>query len=144
MSSVGHTKEPSDDIVQRLRRAFNEMATCHCGNDMSGSGCDNHTPVWNPCPDSQLLSDARHEIERLRYCLAGIPDPAAFVEAARELVAALDDQRTRGGHLHDDECPALFGGDPCDCSCEPAAQRVNKATDALRTAIRSCGNGSLQ
>lgn len=52
------------DIVERLGDAFVRNAVCHCG---SGMGCcDNHDFSWNPDEDTEMLSDARHEITTLR------------------------------------------------------------------------------
>lgn len=52
------------DIVERLKDAFDHNAVCHCGSGIGG--CDNHDFCWMPDDDTQMLSDAKHEIERLR------------------------------------------------------------------------------
>lgn len=56
----------TDDILIRLDDTFAELAVCHCGEDRKHGHCDNHSFVWNPCPDTQMLQDAIIEITRLR------------------------------------------------------------------------------
>lgn len=58
------------DIIEQLDTAFKAVACCHCGNGIADGCCDNHDPSWNPCPDSQLIHDARQSITTLRTQLA--------------------------------------------------------------------------
>lgn len=75
-------KEPKADIVLRLKAEFDRTAVCHCGNGLADGCCDNHSPTWNPCEDTQMLSDAVHEIEKLRMVIEARKDIADLVIAA--------------------------------------------------------------
>ena len=72
------------NIVERLKEAWEAIAVCHCGNGIKDGCCDNHAPTWNPCPDSELLYDARFCIEVLA---------SAVREARDQLVAQRDGGR---------------------------------------------------
>jgi hypothetical protein len=61
--------QPGPDIIDRLAEAIDTIGVCHCGNGLKDGCCDNHAPSWNPCPDTQLLHDAREEIKRLRLAI---------------------------------------------------------------------------
>lgn len=108
----------SKDIVVRLGDAFAELATCHCGESRKHGHCDNHSFVWNPCPDTQLLQDAIVEITRLRSDLAAMRDELDMYKddlqrTESRLSAALDELR----------CPDCKCGDEVDaqsseCGCD--------------------------
>lgn len=68
------------DLIGRLNDAFKSVAVCHCGNGIIDGCCDNHTPSWNPCPDSQLLHDAMNRLTALE----------AALKAADELIRCID------------------------------------------------------
>jgi hypothetical protein len=72
------------DIVERLKAEFDACAVCYCGNGLSSgqSVCDNHAPTWMPDDHTRLISDARHEIEKLRATLDGKRDIAELVMEA--------------------------------------------------------------
>ena len=69
------------DLIGRLNDAFKSVAVCHCGNGIIDGCCDNHTPSWNPCPDSQLLHDAMNRLTALE---AALKAALAECEAWRE------------------------------------------------------------
>lgn len=51
------------EVVKELNKAFDYMAVCHCGNLCKDHTVwENHSPVWLPCSDTQMLSDAAHII----------------------------------------------------------------------------------
>ena len=58
------------DIIERIDKWFKHAASCRCGERMSGVHCDNHTPVWNPCPESEMILEVRALIEAQREAIA--------------------------------------------------------------------------
>lgn len=75
-------KEPKADVLTRLREEFDRTAVCHCGNGLAGGCCDGHSPSWNPDEHTTMVSDAVHEIERLRMVIESRKDIADLVIAA--------------------------------------------------------------
>ncbi len=106
-------KPDPNDIIERLKVAFDAVGVCRCGMGVDGSGCDSHSPVWSPCPESQLLNDALNELVQARA-------------RAERAMSTKPPARRRGEAMAEyPSCPCRHCGAPtpinCWCNC-PAAQ----------------------